>query len=312
VSNDLIDLKNLYTGTVKHQDEARKIQNYQCGMQRQLLTYLLPELKKKEAPRFSSAKKSEPPKKKKNNAALLPSPTKKKMTGEPFNGGGADAHRLAVFIDGENIPYVCWDQIARIMHLFGDVWTKRLYVNVQYECVAPWVNNAGEHGLEIIETPPNADKKNASDYSLISDAKVLLSSQEFGGFIIVSTDKDFIPLAKWGIEHGKLVVGIGKSETNISFRNECSLFVEIENIPPVMDAFKGEEKAVAILIKAFSNISQDGDWKLSSEVGTAIYQIVPRFNAKEYGSKGLEDLLSKIPLFEQRRTNGILDIRFKK
>jgi len=276
VSNDLIDLKNLYTGTVKHQDEARKIQNYQCGMQRQLLTYLLPELKKKEAPRFSSAKKSEPPKKKKNNAALLPSPTKKKMTGEPFNGGGADAHRLAVFIDGENIPYVCWDQIARIMHLFGDVWTKRLYVNVQYECVAPWVNNAGEHGLEIIETPPNADKKNASDYSLISDAKVLLSSQEFGGFIIVSTDKDFIPLAKWGIEH------------------------------------KGEEKAVAILIKAFSNISQDGDWKLSSEVGTAIYQIVPRFNAKEYGSKGLEDLLSKIPLFEQRRTNGILDIRFKK
>jgi len=185
----------------------------------------------------------------------LRSPNEKKDAGSPSNVTGADPLQLAVFVDGENIPYVCWDQIDSITALFGECATKRLYANVQYDSVSPWLNNGREHGFEIIESPPNAEKKNASDYSMISDAKALLSSQEFHGFLIVSTDKYFIPLAKWGIDNGKFVIGMGKSETSITFRNEFSLSVVIDDIPPIMLGLKEERNDVPILIKAFSTDS---------------------------------------------------------
>lgn len=231
---------------------------------------------------------------------------------ELYNGNKKELLTLGILVDCENLSHNHWANIELITSVLGNCSTKRLYANFQYPNVRPWKRTAELYRLEMIQTPPGTPKKNSSDRSLTRDAEILLSSGEYDGFVIVSSDSGFKRLAKLVAGTDKFVMAIGKSDTKVSFRNECNIFILIDDIPELVDEYKNARRAIPILKKAIHNISLLGEWKPIGDIGAEVYRVEPRFNAKSFGCKGMQDLVSKIPLFEQRRTKGTMELRLRK
>ena len=75
---------------------------------------------------------------------------------------------------------------------------------------------------------PTPTGKNATDSALIIDAMDLLYSGNVDGFVIVSSDSDFTPLATRLRESGKRVIGVGQRKTPKAFVEACDKFVFLE------------------------------------------------------------------------------------
>ena len=148
--------------------------------------------------------------------------------------------RLAVLIDGDNAPRDCLKSIMEEIAIYGTPMIKRIY--------GDW-GLAGPHELEklLLEnavTPKQqfayTTGKNATDSAMIIDAMDILYTGKTDGFVLVSSDSDFTPLAIRLRESGMYVLGIGEEKTPKAFVQACDKFIRIEVI---RDRYKKTEKA---------------------------------------------------------------------
>ena len=141
--------------------------------------------------------------------------------------------RLAVLIDGDNIPSAYVREMMEEIAKYGNPTIKRIYGDWTRPGLAKWKDLLLEHAIQPIQQYGYTTGKNATDSAMIIDAMDILYSEKVDGFCIVSSDSDFTRLATRLREAGMRVYGIGEKKTPKPFIVACDKFIYIEILKPI-------------------------------------------------------------------------------
>lgn len=222
--------------------------------------------------------------------------------------------RLAVLIDADNASNgnlkAIMDEVAKygvptIKHAYGD-WAK----------LSGWKDVLLEIGAVPVQQYAYTTGKNATDAALIIEAMDILHDDKVEGFVIVSSDSDFTPLALRLRESGKKVYGIGEKKTPRPFITACDKFIYVEILtdsqpeakPNVNAAAPAQvqqlqkkpvsAKTIRFLAQCILESSGESGQSQLSTLGSMIGKKRPDFDSRNYGYSQLSKMLRAIPRFE--------------
>ena len=150
--------------------------------------------------------------------------------------------RLAVLIDGDNAPRDCLKGIMEEIAIYGTPMIKRIYGDWASHGLTSWKNTLLENAVTPKQQFAYTTGKNATDSAMIIDAMDILYTGKTDGFVLVSSDSDFTPLAIRLRESGMYVIGMGEEKTPKAFVQACDKFIRIEII---RDKYKKTAKAAS-------------------------------------------------------------------
>tara|TARA_R110000868_G_scaffold185103_1_gene426891 strand:- start:6290 stop:7039 length:750 start_codon:yes stop_codon:yes gene_type:complete len=230
---------------------------------------------------------------------------------------------IAVLIDAENVsqPKLMFGLLQELSKC-GTVGLKRVYGNAA--AVAKWKDEASEFGIEVGLKSLNPKRKNASDFSLIIDAMDLMHSGKYGGFCIVSSDSDFLPLVQRIRREGISVYNCGEDEKTTTSRNAYSRFFAVEHmlkpvVRPKADAIakkvvkpalaRGSIKPTQDVLDKFCTVVAAAGGRSQKitlvSLGQRLGKDYESFSAKKYGHAGLgKFLLAHDELFVCDKKDG--------
>ena len=152
----------------------------------------------------------------------------------PLNGNGQPLHRIALFLDFENLVtntgisstnFDLQPSLDRLLEK-GKVVFRRAYCD--WSRFAEAKVRLHDYGVELLDVPPSTRSgKNGADMRLVIDALELCYAREhIDTFVIGSGDSDFCPLAYKLRENGRTVIGLGvKGSTSPLFVKACDEFL---------------------------------------------------------------------------------------
>jgi len=159
--------------------------------------------------------------------------------GQPVQAAGmstSTALRLAVLIDGENVPAkdagALFSRVANI----GNPIIRRVYGDFTKSGVSDWPKVISRHGGSAEQNGHTSAGKNASDIALVVDAMDFLHKRSVDGFCIATSDGDFTSLAKRIREEGLKVYCFGHNNAAKALKAACDGFFTLA--PPEAPADK--------------------------------------------------------------------------
>ena len=230
------------------------------------------------------------------------------------------ARNVALLIDADNASPDSLDSVLTVLAELGTVNIRRAYGNWKKPTLNGWEKIIHLHAIEPQQQFDITKGKSATDMKMIIDAMDLIYHGRVGGFGIMSSDSDFMPLAVRIKQDGLPVYGFGTAKTPLAFQNACSRFIDVaalkvataENAP--VDAAKAarpiDDDLVKIIGDAWKSAKRDERGFASlSEVGKLAGNR-SSFDARSYGYSRLSDLIKAIPHFEiERREDGSVLVR---
>ena len=99
---------------------------------------------------------------------------------------------LAVLFDADNISPKYAQPILEEVATFGEAAVRRFYGDVSKSQLSGWNDVARELGLVPQHQPAHTNGKNSTDIAMVIDAMDMMHSGRFDGFVLVTSDKDFI------------------------------------------------------------------------------------------------------------------------
>ena len=127
--------------------------------------------------------------------------------------------RVAVLVDGENVPAVFAGRIITKALSHGELIIKRVYGDVKQ--IPSW---SEAPGFRLIHSGVG---KNATDLLLSVEAMGFMLGGQADILVIAASDRDCTHLAVNLRERGLSVVGMGEGKTKAVFRETCSVFHEL-------------------------------------------------------------------------------------
>ncbi|HQR26738.1 MAG TPA: NYN domain-containing protein [Nocardioides sp.] len=235
-----------------------------------------------------------------------------------------DSIRLAVLIDADNSSGDRAEAILAEVADHGTATVKRAYGDWTSGRLEKWQKRLHTHAIQPIQQFAYTTGKNATDSALIIDAMDLLYAGNVDGFVLVSSDSDFTPLAIRLRESGRLVYGIGKRDTPRAFVEACNRFIFLEVLGQDRQATRAEPAEPAptkpvelpnlqsILTRAINATAPDEDdgWATLSAVGSQLYRIESSFDPRLYGYSKLVELAQAQPYVDVER-NGTGPVRVR-
>lgn len=137
--------------------------------------------------------------------------------------GEITGSRLAVLVDGENIPPALADRMFDLLPTLDRIPVRRVYGDAGR--LAEW---AADTRLTAVHAPAS---RNSAEIALTVDAMALALTHQADAFAILSAGGDFRPLAVWLREHGFPVRGLGLAATPKGYRDACTEFHELPSEP---------------------------------------------------------------------------------
>ena len=214
--------------------------------------------------------------------------------------------KIALLIDADNFTQIEKIKPAILeISKYGKISLKRAYGNWGKETLKNWKDVLRNLAIKPIQQIDYVSGKNATDIALTIDAMDFLYNSEYDGFVIVSGDSDYTPLAIKLKESGKTVIGIGcKESTAEAFVSSCHNFIYTENLENENTKEKTDENNTEIsikdknlelqdLIKKAYDSKNDEEYVNVSIAGSYIKRVKPDFDIKNYGVKKLTDYLKK-------------------
>lgn len=214
--------------------------------------------------------------------------------------------KIALLIDADNFTQIEKIKPAILeISKYGKISLKRAYGNWGKETLKNWKDVLRNLAIKPIQQIDYVSGKNATDIALTIDAMDFLYNSEYDGFVIVSGDSDYTPLAIKLKESGKTVIGIGcKESTAEAFVSSCDNFIYTENLENENTKEKTDENNTEIsikdknlelqdLIKKAYDSKNDEEYVNVSIAGSYIKRVKPDFDIKNYGVKKLTDYLKK-------------------
>ncbi|WP_297097220.1 NYN domain-containing protein [uncultured Draconibacterium sp.] len=120
--------------------------------------------------------------------------------------------KLAVLIDGDNIPSAYVKEMMEEIAKYGNPTIKRIYGDWTRPGLSKWKALLLDNAITPIQQYGYTIGKNATDSAMIIDAMDILYSEKVNGFCLVSSDSDFTRLATRLREAGMYVIGIGEKK----------------------------------------------------------------------------------------------------
>ncbi|WP_299577915.1 NYN domain-containing protein [uncultured Sunxiuqinia sp.] len=235
--------------------------------------------------------------------------------------------KLAVLIDGDNIPSAYVKEMMEEIAKYGNPTIKRIYGDWTKPNLSRWKNLLLENAITPIQQYGYTTGKNATDSAMIIDAMDILYSEKVNGFCLVSSDSDFTRLATRLREAGMKVFGIGEKKTPDPFIVACDKFIYIEILknepeedesevtkskaPPKSNLDKITPKVIRLIASSISDLADDDGWAFLGDVGNLIQKKQPNFDSRNYGFQKLTPLIKSIPDFEidqRENTKGQLKL----
>lgn len=218
--------------------------------------------------------------------------------------------KLAVLIDGDNIPSAYVKEMMEEIAKYGNPTIKRIYGDWTNPGLNKWKAVLLENAITPIQQYAYTKGKNATDSAMIIDAMDVLYTKNVDGFCIVSSDSDFTRLATRLREAGKQVYGIGEKKTPEPFVVACDKFIYIEILK---NQSKGNEedktkeketvdkvsnKTIKLISNTINDLSDDDGWAFLGDVGNLLQKKQPNFDPRNYGFQKLTPLIKSISNFE--------------
>ena len=227
---------------------------------------------------------------------------------------------VALLIDADNASPDTLDPVLTVLAELGTVNIRRAYGNWEKPALKGWAKIVHLNAIEPQQQFDVTKGKSATDMKMLIDAMDLLYGGRVGGFGIMSSDSDFMPLAMRIRQDGLPVYGFGEAKTPLSFQNACTRFIDVgalraanaeisaDAVPAV--ARTVDEELVKILGDAWKSSKRD-------EYGFASLREVGKlagnrssFDARSYGYSSLSDLIEAIPNFQvDRGKDGEMIVR---
>ncbi len=228
--------------------------------------------------------------------------------------------KLAVLIDGDNIPAAYLKEMMEEIAKYGNPTIKRIYGDWTKPHLSKWKNILLENAITPIQQYGYTTGKNATDSAMIIDAMDILYSERVNGFCLVSSDSDFTRLATRLREAGMRVFGIGEKKTPDPFIVACDKFIYLEILKGESDDVssdktKGQKKeknevdkitpkVIRLISMTISDLADDDGWAFLGEVGNLLQKKQPNFDSRNYGFQKLTPLIKSISKFEvEQREN---------
>ncbi|WP_029033634.1 NYN domain-containing protein [Salinimicrobium terrae] len=218
--------------------------------------------------------------------------------------------RLAVLIDGDNIPSAYVKEMMEEIAKYGNPTIKRIYGDWTKPHLVKWKNVLLENAVTPIQQYGYTQGKNATDSAMIIDAMDILYSQKVDGFCLVSSDSDFTRLATRLREAGMNVIGIGEKKTPDPFIVACDRFIYIEILKneskesskekttKKSDYDKITNKVINLIASTISDVADDDGWAFLGDVGSLLQKKQPNFDSRNYGFQKLTPMINSIDKFE--------------
>jgi len=222
--------------------------------------------------------------------------------------------KLAVLIDGDNIPSAYVKEMLEEIAKYGNPTIKRIYGDWTKPTLSKWKNVLLENAINPIQQYGYTQGKNATDSAMIIDAMDILYSGKVNGFCLVSSDSDFTKLATRLREAGMKVFGIGEKKTPEPFIVACDKFIyleilkteakEVENTATANKSQKKDDydkitpKVVRLISSTISDLADDDGWAFMGDVGSLLQKRQPNFDSRNYGFEKLTPLINSIGKFE--------------
>ncbi len=222
--------------------------------------------------------------------------------------------KLAVLIDGDNIPSAHVKEMMEEIAKYGNPTIKRIYGDWTKPNLSKWKNILLENAITPIQQYGYTTGKNATDSAMIIDAMDILYSDKVNGFCLVSSDSDFTRLATRLREAGMTVFGIGEKKTPEPFIVACDKFIYIEilknqteengsepskNKPSLKsNVDKITPKVVKLIASTISDLADDDGWAYLGDVGNLLQKKQTNFDSRNYGFQKLTPLIKSIKKFE--------------
>lgn len=222
--------------------------------------------------------------------------------------------KLAVLIDGDNIPSAHVKEMMEEIAKYGNPTIKRIYGDWTQPRLGKWKNLLLENAIAPIQQYGYTTGKNATDSAMIIDAMDILYSGRVDGFCIVSSDSDFTRLATRLREAGMNVIGIGEKKTPQPFIVACDKFIYLEilrsNEKPQRGSEPKEKKketagfepitpqVIDLIATTVSDVADDDGWAFLGDVGSMLLKRQPNFDSRNYGFQKLTPLIQATGQFE--------------
>lgn len=232
--------------------------------------------------------------------------------------------KLAVLIDGDNIPSAYIKEMMEEIAKYGNPTIKRIYGDWTKPSLSKWKNILLESAITPIQQYGYTTGKNATDSAMIIDAMDILYSEKVNGFCLASSDSDFTRLATRLREAGMKVFGIGEKKTPMPFIVACDKFIYLEILKnqtkePTdlgeVSITKGEAtkknevdkitpKVIKLIASTVSDLADEEGWAFLGDVGNLLQKKQPNFDSRNYGFQKLTPLIKSIDKFEiEQREN---------
>ncbi len=222
--------------------------------------------------------------------------------------------KLAVLIDGDNIPSANVKEMMEEIAKYGNPTIKRIYGDWTRPTLSKWKNILLENAITPIQQYGYTIGKNATDSAMIIDAMDILYSEKVDGFCLVSSDSDFTRLATRLREAGMSVIGIGEKKTPNPFIVACDKFIYIEILKNQSDDSetginknkpsgkanidKVTPKVIKLISSTISDLADDDGWAFLGDVGNLLQKKQPNFDSRNYGFQKLTPLIKSTKAFE--------------
>lgn len=228
--------------------------------------------------------------------------------------------KLAVLIDGDNIPSIYIKEMMEEIAKYGNPTIKRIYGDWTKPRLSKWKNILLENAITPIQQYAYTTGKNATDSAMVIDAMDVLYSEKVDGFCLVSSDSDFTRLATRLREAGMKVIGLGEKKTPEPFIVACDKFIYIEILknqtkerePSLAedtaakkhDVDKITPKVITLISSTISDLADDDGWAFLGDVGNLLQKKQPNFDSRNYGFQKLTPLIKSTGKFEiEQREN---------
>ena len=228
--------------------------------------------------------------------------------------------KLAVLIDGDNIPSAYVKEMMEEIAKYGNPTIKRIYGDWTSPHLSKWKNVLLENAITPIQQYGYTKGKNATDSAMIIDAMDILYSEKVNGFCLVSSDSDFTRLATRLREAGMNVIGIGEKKTPESFIVACDKFIYIEILDHQSEESESElikshpsqkdnidkitPKVIKLISSTITDLADEDGWAFLGDVGNLLQKKQPNFDSRNYGFQKLTPLIKSIKQFDiEQREN---------
>lgn len=225
--------------------------------------------------------------------------------------------KLAVLIDGDNIPASYVSDMMEEIAKYGNPTIKRIYGDWTQPRLGKWKKVLLEHAINPIQQYSYTAGKNATDSAMIIDAMDVLYGHHVDGFCLVSSDSDFTRLATRLREAGMKVIGLGEKKTPDPFIVACDKFIYLE----ILNDDEEEEsktnnkaeqgqgrkkrqydkvtpKLIRLIATTISDVADEDGWAFLGDVGSLLQKKQPNFDSRNYGYQKLTPFIKNIGKFE--------------